>query len=208
MYRDISTKTSASPSSTPSVPHSSPNTSPSSQSSSSSTKTASPSSSDRNDPPVDGTNGGSSSTPVIIGAVVGSVGGVGLLALAFFLGRRYAAKRRTDPAPQISQLTYDGGKPELDGMGAGGGGHHSYAYDAAQQATWAQQHPHQQPAFEPAVELSSGDPVTHQLSAERGPYEAPGSPGYYGQAQPGHDPSQATMPVGYGHWPEPNARGQ
>ncbi|KAH6847758.1 hypothetical protein B0I37DRAFT_445951 [Chaetomium sp. MPI-CAGE-AT-0009] len=191
VYRDISTETSASPGLTP--------TSPSSQSLSSSTKTASPSSSDHNDPPVDGTNGGSSRTPVIVGAVVGSVGGVGLLGLAFVLGRRYAGKRRTiDPASQIPQPTYDG-KPELDGMGAGGGGHHTYAYDGAQQAAWAQQPPHQQPAVAPASELSSGYPAAHQLSAERGPYEVPGSPEYYEQAQTGHDPSKATMPVGYGH---------
>ncbi|KAK4233219.1 hypothetical protein C8A03DRAFT_39095 [Achaetomium macrosporum] len=67
---------------------------------------------DNGSPPgKDAAGNNSSETPVIAGAVAVSIGGIILILLSFFLGRRYAAKERT---PETSSTTsrpgYDGSR--------------------------------------------------------------------------------------------------
>ncbi|RYP15746.1 hypothetical protein DL765_005521 [Monosporascus sp. GIB2] len=138
-----------------------------------------------------GSPGGSSNTPVIVGAVVGSVGGIALILLAFFLGRRHAAKKRTTNTRNTThQLHEPYEKPELEDTraGAGVGANPAGANDATQQIAWSQaawNTRQQLPQVSPPSELSSNHPAAHQLSAERGPYEFPGSYEYSYQRQQG-----------------------
>ncbi|KAL2144196.1 hypothetical protein VTI28DRAFT_9487 [Corynascus sepedonium] len=205
------------PSSTSTEPSSATSTAPSTQSSDDSEpeETGSSNSNDDNgDSGEDDSTGGGPNVPVIVGAVVGSIGGVALISLAFVLGWRYAGKNRstpTDPTPHNSQSLY-GGQPKLDQMGPGAGTGTPYVdpNNAAQHAAWAQQYPYQQQYQQSTVSPSSGHwsyyPVAQQPPAtEGGLYEAPGSHEFHHEA-PGQDVPAATQLGGYQQYPPPHTQ--
>jgi flagellar biosynthesis/type III secretory pathway M-ring protein FliF/YscJ len=132
-----------------------------------------------------------SDTPVIVGAVVGSVGGVALIVIAFFLGRRLAARKRSEKTANVQQQYYNQGKPELGGTEVGPvAGTTPGFWD---QVAWqrGQQHGQHHGQVWQASELPSKYPAAHQMSSGMGPYEVGSNSG--DGNYPGHTATDGVM---------------